>query len=245
MHFNRNRCSLLCFVNHIKYMMIYLTTPATVIICSCDSLLGAFYRWCLKSGDNFFTTFWVPARGSWCCRQPRAQLWQKPEKQNFMNVREESNLKKKKRKEGIGKSPLCSWQTEVRVGFPKVLPSTKSDLQRVHRDTSQGWFADLQNIYKGSHEGGTLRHNSPYTRHIHWKTGVQCNLQCNRDVSKSSSSSWVVTDNVAAEGDLGPQPCTSSCTCWASSTPGASWAPETGSVPGNGVTTQAFTGKGP
>lgn len=121
--------------------------------------------------------------------------------------------KKKKRKEGIGKSPLCSWQTEVRVGFPKVLPSTKSDLQRVHRDTSQGWFADLQNIYKGSHEGGTLRHNSPYTRHIHWKTGVQCNLQCNRDVSKSSSSSWVVTDNVAAEGDLRPQPCTSSCTC--------------------------------
>lgn len=82
-----------------------------------------------------------------------------------------------KRKEGIGKSPLCSWQTEVRVGFPKVLPSTKSDLERVHRDTSDGRIADLQNIYRGSNEGGTLRHNSPYTQHIHWKTEVQFTVQ--------------------------------------------------------------------
>lgn len=175
MHFNRNRCSLLCFVNHVKYMMIYLTSPATVAICSCDSLLGAFHRWCLKSGDNFFTTFWVPTRGSWCCRWPRAQLWQKPEKQNFMNVGEESNLNKEKTE--LANPLLCSWQTEVRVGFPKVLPSTKSDLERVHRDTSDGRFADLQNIYRGSYEGGTLRHNSPYTQHIHWKTEVQFTVQ--------------------------------------------------------------------
>lgn len=117
MHFNRNRCSLLCFVNHIKYMMIYLTTPATVVTCSCDSLLGAFYRWCLKSGDKFFTTFWVSVRGSWCCRQPRAQLWQKQEKQNLMNVREESNLKKEKRE--LANALRAHGKLRSGLGFPR------------------------------------------------------------------------------------------------------------------------------
>lgn len=117
MHFNRNRCSLLCFVNCVKYMMIYLTTPATVAICSCDSPLGAFHRWCLKSGDNFFTTFWVPTRGSWCFRRPRAQLGQKPEKQNFMNIGEESNLNKEKRELA---NPLCvHGKLRSGLGFPR------------------------------------------------------------------------------------------------------------------------------
>lgn len=117
MHFNRNRCSLLCFVNRVKYMMIYLTTPATVVVCSCDSLLGALYRWHLKSGDNFFTTFRVPVGGSWCCTWPRAQLRQEPEKQNFMNTGEESNPKKEKRE---FTNPLCvHGKLRSGLGFPR------------------------------------------------------------------------------------------------------------------------------
>lgn len=117
MHFNRNRCSLLCFVNRVKYMMIYLTTPATVVVCSCDSLLGALYRWHLKSGDNFFTTFRVPVGGSWCCTWPRAQLRQEPEKQNFMNTGGESNPKKEKRE---FTNPLCvHGKLRSGLGFPR------------------------------------------------------------------------------------------------------------------------------
>lgn len=113
MHFSRNRCSLLCFINHIKYMMIYLTTPATVVICSCDSLLRVFYRWCLKSGDNFFTTFWAPSAAN----GPEPS-YGRNQKNRISWVSERKAIWKKEKRELA--NPLCvHGKLRSGLGFPR------------------------------------------------------------------------------------------------------------------------------
>lgn len=183
-----------------------------------------------KSWRQLFYNFLSSCEG--CCRKPRTQLWHKPKKQNFVSSKEESNLKKR-RGEGIAISPLRSWQAEVRVVFPEALPSAEPGLYRVHGDTSYRQFADLQNTYKGSYEDGTLRHDSPYTQHIHWKQ--MFNLQCNINVFKNSSGSSILTftDNQAMEECFccaqQPQPCTLTHGLSAKDHPEASLAPARGS----------------
>lgn len=168
MHFNRNRCTFLCFVNRVKYMMIHLTTCH-----SCYMQLwfppGSVLQVVFKIWRQLFYNFLSSCKGLLVLR---AQLGRKPEKQNFMNVREESNLKKEKRELA---NPLCvHGKLRSGLGFPR---SCQVPNQRAHRDPSDRRFADVQNIYKGSHEHETLRHNSPCTQHIHWKTEVQFTVQ--------------------------------------------------------------------
>jgi len=82
-----------------------------------------------------------------------------------MNGEEESNLKKKRRVHcHIPSAVVANWgQGHVSQG-----PADELDLDRVHRVINYTRFVDLQNMYKGSYEDGTLRHDSPYTQHIHW-----------------------------------------------------------------------------
>lgn len=145
--------------------------------------------------------------------------------------------KKKRREEGIAKRPLCSWQTLGSGScFPRPCWVRSQICMECTELSAKHGLRFLQDMYKGSYEDGTLRHDSPYVYSTHSsKTKVPFTVQYKRiqELKRQlyNHFSLIIRQLRSTSVVQGSPNPARPYTCWALSTRGASLAAAGGCAP--------------